>query len=594
MSNDARAASAAQHPSGRQATDPSHGAGPQHAPADALFQSLLESAPDAIVIIDRNGQIVLANSQAERMFGCERADLIGQPIEALLPERLRARHVEHRATYVGEPHTRPMGVGLNLVARDRDGREFPVEISLSPLRTEEGLLVTSVIRDITERKQAADELERQVRRRTAHLNALLEFSQELLGARSLDAVLERALTQAMALARGAQRGAIYLYDETAQRLSLRASVGFSPLPDFSRAVDFGMIGRSFVSRELLMTDSADEWLALAAKAGGAGESQRLLEALHLADPPSGLIVIPLLAHDQAIGILFLLRTTGAGTFAAEARSTLEGLANLTAAAIIEERSTREAAALAGQLAELEEQQRTLAARLTSAEAAMLQAARLAAVGQLAASIAHEINNPLYAARNCLYLLEEDLPAELREANLLGIAREQLGRIGGIIERMRDFYRPARGELMPADLNQLLEGTLALAGLNMRHVPIEVIFAPAPDLPEVRCNSDQLRQVFLNLILNAIDAMPQGGTLTVRTIAGPSVAVVEVQDTGVGIAEDIRARLFEPFFTNKPTGTGLGLSISAHIVTQHGGQIVVESAEGQGSTFRVALPYQSNL
>jgi signal transduction histidine kinase len=114
------------------------------------------------------------------------------------------------------------------------------------------------------------------------------------------------------------------------------------------------------------------------------------------------------------------------------------------------------------------------------------------------------------------------------------------------------------------------------------------------LPEVRCNSDQLRQVFLNLILNAIDAMPQGGTLTVRTIAGPSVAVVEVQDTGVGIAEDIRARLFEPFFTNKPTGTGLGLSISAHIVTQHGGQIVVESAEGQGSTFRVALPYQSNL
>jgi two-component system NtrC family sensor kinase len=437
-------------------------------------------------------------------------------------------------------------------------------------------------------------LERQVRRHTTHLNALLEFSQELLGARSLDAVLQRALNHALALATGAQRAAIYLYDPVAQRLALRASAGFSPLPDFSRVADLGIIGRSFTSRQVLLTHSADEWLAQAGAEGGDDEPQRLLQAMHVPAPPTGMLTIPLQAHGQAIGVLFLLRTTGAGSFAGEARSTLEGLANLTAAAIIEERSASEAATLASQLAHLEEQQRSMAARLTSAEAAMLQAARLAAVGQLAAAIAHEINNPLYAARNCLHLLEEDLPAELRESPYLGIARDQLGRIAGIIERMRDFYRPTRGELAPADLNRLLEGTLALAGLNMRHATIEVIFAPDPDLPEVHCNNDQLRQVFLNLILNAIDVMPQRGTLTVRTIAGPTVAVIEVQDTGPGIPEDIRARLFEPFFTTKPTGTGLGLSISAHIVTQHGGQIEVESVEGQGSTFRVALPYQPKL
>ena len=107
----------------------------------------------------------------------------------------------------------------------------------------------------------------------------------------------------------------------------------------------------------------------------------------------------------------------------------------------------------------------MAERLTSAEAAMLQAARLAAVGQLAASIAHEINNPLYAARNCLYLLEEDLPAELRDSQYLTIAREQLTRIAGIIERMRDFYRPTRGDLAPADLNELLEGRWRWLGLT---------------------------------------------------------------------------------------------------------------------------------
>jgi two-component system NtrC family sensor kinase len=120
----------------------------------------------------------------------------------------------------------------------------------------------------------------------------------------------------------------------------------------------------------------------------------------------------------------------------------------------------------------------------------------------------------------------------------------------------------------------------------------MIFTPAQELPLVQGNADQLRQVFLNLVLNAIEAMPNGGTLTVRTEAGPSVVLIEIQDTGVGIPDDIRPHLFEPFFTNKPNGTGLGLSISAHIVTQHGGHIDVESAPGQGTTFRLVLPYQS--
>jgi two-component system NtrC family sensor kinase len=278
-------------------------------------------------------------------------------------------------------------------------------------------------------------------------------------------------------------------------------------------------------------------------------------------------------------------------FAADARATLEGLANLAAAAILEERSLRQAATLSGQLAGLEEQQRTLAERLNATEAGMLQAARMAAVGQLAASIAHEINNPLYAARNCLALLEQDAAPGITDSPFLGIAREQLTRIARIIERMREFYRPDRGTMAACDINQLLEETLALAGLNMQHQPFRVIFTPAHDLPEVIGNADQLRQVFLNLILNAIEAMPDGGTLTVRTIAGPTVALIEVQDTGIGIPDDIRPQLFEPFFTNKPNGTGLGLSISAHIVTQHGGQLEVESVESHGSTFRVVLPYQ---
>jgi len=556
--------------------------------AAAQFQALLESAPDAVVIVDAAGRIVIVNAQVERLFGYQRAELLDQPVELLLPEALRPVHQRHRDAYSAAPRTRPMGSGLDLSARRKDGSTFPVEISLSTIQSDAGFLITSIIRDVTERKDAADALERQVQRRTAHLDTLLQCSQELLGARRLDSVLQRAISHAMAFIPDAQGGAIYLYDPDSQRLVLRAVAGFQALPRIDVPVEQGILGHAFTIRMASVTSDATELatfisdISADARPHTAGMPER-------AELPSAGIALPLLTHDQAIGVLLLL--TGAGAGITEELPTLIGLANLTAAAILAEQNARAAADLSDQVLRLEQQQGTLAARLTTAEAAMLQAARLAAVGQLAAAVAHEINNPLYAVRNCLYLHEQDLPAELRDSEFMTLARDELTRIAGIIVRMRDFYRPDRSELTPCDLNQVLEETLALAHLNMRHTGIKLIFTPAPDLLRVVGNSDQLRQVFLNLILNAIDAMPQAGTLTVRTLAGSTVALVEVQDSGVGIPEEIRARLFEPFFTSKPAGTGLGLAISAHIVTQHGGQIEVESTAGQGSTFRVVLPVQ---
>ncbi|MBC8076630.1 MAG: PAS domain S-box protein [Chloroflexales bacterium] len=563
-----------------------------YALTETSFGALLEAAPDAIVIVDDAGRIVIANGQVEQLFGYARTTLIGQPVELLLPTALHGRHAQHRAAYIDAPRTRPMGVGLHLVARRRDGSDFPVEISLSPLHTPDGLLVTAVIRDVTDRQRAAELLEQQVQQRTAHLNALLQFSQELLSVRGLDAVLQRALGQSMALVPEAQRGAIYLADPTNQQLTLRASTGFSAPPALQRITPHGLVGRAFATNQPVFTHSVAELEALLALVP-MPQRQHLLDSYLLGQLPSGALALPLIAHEQPIGALLLLRTSGDGPFAAEAHTTLTGLTQLVAAAIWEDQRAHEAATLTRRLTQLEVQQQAMTERLSSAEAAMLQAARLAAVGQLAASVAHEINNPLYAARNALYLLEGDLPPELRDTQFLAIARTELTRIAGIIERMRDFYRPPRGEMAPHNIHHILEETLALADLNLRHTPIRMIFAPDASLPAVVCSSDQLRQVFLNLIMNAIEAMPNGGTLTVRTIAGSTVAVVEIEDTGVGIPDAIRARLFEPFFTNKANGTGLGLSISAHIVTQHGGQIEVESHAGEGSTFRVVLPYQPN-
>lgn len=127
---------------------------------DAIFEGLLESAPDAIVIVDTEGRIVMVNRQAERLFGYSREELIGQPVELLVPRALEEAHRNHRLAYMGHPATRPMGIGLELSARRRDGTEVPVEISLSPLETPGGLLVTSIVRDISERKALEGERQR--------------------------------------------------------------------------------------------------------------------------------------------------------------------------------------------------------------------------------------------------------------------------------------------------------------------------------------------------------------------------------------------------------------------------------------------------
>jgi two-component system NtrC family sensor kinase len=312
-------------------------------------------------------------------------------------------------------------------------------------------------------------------------------------------------------------------------------------------------------------------------------------------PPFSALLAPLRVESQRFGALVLYGGVNAHLYHPRDLPFIQALADLAAVAIDELNQRNRAAALQRDLTLTQSLHAEAEARLNAAQAQLLQSAKLAAVGELSASVAHEINNPLYAARNSLYLVEQDLAVDAPQRAFLAIAQQELGRIARIITRMRDFYRPAKAELAATNINVLLRETLELVQTHLRHGHINAATDLGPDLPAIVAHADQLRQVFLNIILNACDAMPEGGDLRLKTrllqtrSEAPSSISIDICDTGVGIPVEHRSHLFEPFYTTKAHGTGLGLAISAHIVTQHGGRILVESELGQGTTFSILLP-----
>lgn len=236
-----------------------------------------------------------------------------------------------------------------------------------------------------------------------------------------------------------------------------------------------------------------------------------------------------------------------------------------------------------------------ARELEKSQAQLVRAEKLAAMGRLAASIAHEINNPLQAIHNCLHLTLKKPLNEEKKKRYLGMAQEEVERLITIVQRMLEFYRPSREGMAPTDIHTIIENVLALSSKRLQHGKITVAKKLTRDLPSVNAVSDQLKQVFLNIVINAIEAMPQGGELCVKTKLsddgdGLSVAFT---DTGVGLSEKDQENIFEPFFTTKATGTGLGLSVSYGIIERHGGRIEVQSELGKGSTFTVHLPLNSS-
>jgi two-component system NtrC family sensor kinase len=234
----------------------------------------------------------------------------------------------------------------------------------------------------------------------------------------------------------------------------------------------------------------------------------------------------------------------------------------------------------------------LTRELERSQVRLVQSEKMAAAGRLAASLAHEINNPLQAIHNCLTLAQR-FPLEVEEhTDFLALAGQEVERLINLVRRILEFCRPSRGHRVSANVNDLIEHVIALTQKKLQHSEVGLHLDLDPDLPSAHVVTDQISQVILNLIVNAIEALPDGGHLELSSQQTGDWIEIKVKDDGPGLTPSQIEYLFEPFFTTKPAGTGLGLAISFGIIERHGGTIQVESANGAGATFTVRLPIVS--
>jgi two-component system NtrC family sensor kinase len=230
-------------------------------------------------------------------------------------------------------------------------------------------------------------------------------------------------------------------------------------------------------------------------------------------------------------------------------------------------------------------------KLRETQQQLMQSEKLAAMGRLTSQIAHELNNPIYGIMNTFELLKTEIPPESKRSKILEMSLSETHRLSEMLRNMLSFSKPEEEVRRPIDVNELLENIGLFVEKQMRESNIDIETRFAKGIPKVKGSANQLRQLLLNIIRNAKEAMPQGGILSFETMSEDKRVIIHIKDTGIGIPKEIRDKIFEAFFTTKQEvkGVGLGLSVCYGIIKDHGGEIRVESEEGRGSTFSVILP-----
>jgi two-component system NtrC family sensor kinase len=275
------------------------------------------------------------------------------------------------------------------------------------------------------------------------------------------------------------------------------------------------------------------------------------------------------------------------TFRKKNGETVEG--NLSASILYDEAGNEIASV--GIFVDLEERLK-MERKLSETQQHLLQSEKLAAMGRLTSQIAHELNNPLFGIMNTLELMKTEISPQNKRRRLLDMSLSETMRLAEMLKKMLSFSRPDQEEKLDININTVLEEILLLYEKRLRENSIKIRCDFMENPPMVRASKDQLRQVFLNMISNAMDAMPDGGALSMATSRDGSRMLITVADTGIGIKEEHLEKIFDSFFTTKTDsikGVGLGLSVCYGFIKEHGGDIRVDSRPGQGARFTISLP-----
>lgn len=413
---------------------------------------------------------------------------------------------------------------------------------------------------------------RELDRRVKELITLYSIGKSVTAQLDPAKVLNR-IVEAAVYVTNAEEGALLLIDEESGDLYLRAArnLGEQFARGFRIKVDDSIAGQVVKTGEPFM-ESGDQ-ASLKVKTGYLVKS---------------LLYAPLKVSDKVIGVMSVDNKASNRPFTDNDMYLLSALADYASIAIVNAQLFGEVKTFSEEL-EKKVEERTK--ELEETQAQLIQSEKLASIGELAAGVAHEINNPLGVMLGFTQVILKKLPEDDRfHKPLTSIEREGL-RCKKIIQGLLDFSRRSTLAAQPVNLNNIVNAACELIEHQMAIDNVRVVKGYAPNLPHIQADANQLQQVFVNLIKNGYQAMPQGGDLRITTRAMGNQVQAIFADSGTGISPENLKRIFDPFFTTKEVGkgTGLGLSVSYGIIESHGGKIEVESQLGVGTTFVVTLP-----